>query len=196
MAERDPRVDAYIARSAEFARPILARLRALVHRARPGAEETIKWGMPFFLSDGAILCHMAAFKGHCAFGLWKTSRVLGERTKRDAMGHFGRIVSVADLPPDAGFVRLLKKAAELGRKAKPCRPLRRKAPAAIPADLVAALKKNVRARAAFDAFSPSKKREYVDWLDEARRDETRARRLETAIDWIEQGKTRHWKYER
>ncbi|HET9794465.1 MAG TPA: YdeI/OmpD-associated family protein [Thermoanaerobaculia bacterium] len=198
MASKDPRVDAYIARSAEFARPILVRLRSLVHRACPAAEETIKWGMPFFLSDGAILCHMAAFKGHCAFGLWKAARVLGGRSKgQEAMGQFGRIGSLADLPSDDEIVVLLRKAAAVDRKtiSAAARPARRKEAPAMPADFRSALKKNARARASFEAFSPAKRRDYIEWLNEAKRDETRRRRLETAIGWIEQGKSRNWKYE-
>ena len=198
MASKDPRVDAYVARSAEFARPILVRLRSLVHRACPAAEETIKWGMPFFLSDGAILCHMAAFKGHCAFGLWKAARVLGGRARgQEAMGQFGRIGSLADLPSDDEIVVLLRKAAAVDRKtvSAAARPARRKEAPAMPADFRRALKKNARARTSFEAFSPSKRRDYIEWLNEAKRDETRRRRLETAIGWIEQGKSRNWKYE-
>lgn len=198
MPSTDPRIDAYIARSAEFARPILSRLRAVVHRACPEVEETVKWGMPFFVRDGEILCHMAAFKGHCAFGLWKASGALGGRPRPEgAMGHFGRITSLADLPRDAELSNVLRKAAALRGEAEPrpaSRP-KRKPPLPMPEDLGRALKKNVRARTAFEAFTPSKKRDYIEWLDESKREETRRRRLETAIEWIEQGKARHWKYE-
>jgi uncharacterized protein YdeI (YjbR/CyaY-like superfamily) len=199
MASTDPRIDHYIARSAEFARPILVRLRAAVHRAFPEVEETVKWGMPFFVRDGAILCHMAAFKGHCSFGLWKASSVLGERPgPQEGMGHFGRITSVAALPSDAEIGRLLRRAAALRKEAAsvPAPRPKRKPAAAIPGDLGRALKRNARARAAFERFSPSKRREYVEWLEEAKREETRGRRLETAIEWIEQGRSRNWKYER
>ena len=142
---------------------------------------------------------MAAFKSHCAFGLWKSSSVLGERAKpREAMGHFGRIASLADLPPDAEIVRFLRKAAAMKRGATPAvaRRARRKRAPAVPEDLGRALKRNPRARAAFDAFSPSKRRDYIEWLDEAKRDETRSRRLETALAWMEEGKSRNWRYER
>jgi len=200
MTSTDPRIDAYIARSAEFARPILRRLRAVVHRAFPEAEETVKWGMPFFLRDGAILCHMAAFKRHCAFGLWKASSVLRERSGPDeGMGHFGRITSIADLPSDAEIARLLRKAAALRKESasRPAAPAKRKPKPTLPLpeDLGRALKRSARARAVFGAFSPSKRRDYIEWLGEAKREDTRRRRLETAIEWIEQGKARHWKYE-
>ncbi len=198
MASTDPRIDAYIARSAEFARPILRRLRAVVHRACADVEETVKWGMPFFVRDGAILCHMAAFKQHCAFGLWKASGALGGRERpEEGMGDFGRITSLDGLPRDAELVRILRKAASLRETAasSPAPRPKKKASLPIPEDLASALKKNVRARIAFAAFTPSKRRDYVEWLGEAKRDETRQRRLETAIEWIEQGKTRHWRYE-
>ena len=197
MPSTDPRIDAYIARSAEFARPILARLRSVVHRAFPDVEETVKWGMPFFVRDGEILCHMAAFKGHCAFGLWKASRALGDRPRpQDGMGHFGRITSLADLPRDAELAAVLRKATALRGAAEPRpAPSKRKPPLPMPEDLGRALKKNARARTAFESFAPSKRRDYIEWLGEAKREETRRKRLETAIEWIEQGKARHWKYE-
>jgi uncharacterized protein YdeI (YjbR/CyaY-like superfamily) len=197
MASTDPRIDAYIARSAEFARPILARLRSVVHRAFPEVEETVKWGMPFFVRDGEILCHMAAFKGHCAFGLWKAAGALGGRPRpQDGMGHFGRITSLADLPRDAELAAVLRKAAALrGAAASHPAPSKRKPPLPMPEDLGRALKKNALAKTAFESFPPSKRRDYIEWLGEAKREETRRKRLETAIEWIEQGKARHWKYE-
>lgn len=199
MGTKDPRVDAYIERSAEFARPILKRLRSLVHRGCPGVEETIKWGMPSFVSGG-ILCQMAAFRSHCAFGFWKSSLVLGEAGRpREAMGQFGKIAALSDLPSDAEIVRLVRKAAQLNaagvRVARPA-AARRKRPAAMPDDLARALARHAGARAIFAGFSPSKRRDYVEWITEARREETRRRRLETAIGWIAEGKSRNWKYER
>ena len=199
MASKDARVDAYIERSAPFARPILKRLRALVHRGCPDAEETIKWGFPHFLSDGTILCSMAAFRSHCAFGFWKSSQVLGDRGKpREAMGQFGRIASAADLPADAEVVRLVRRAAALnaaGVRVSRARAKRKPEPA-LPGDLDQALCRNPKARAAFAEFSPSKRRDYVEWITDAKREETRRRRLETAVAWIAEGKARNWKYER
>src|SRR6187402_3013263 len=94
----DPRIDAYIAKSAAFAQPILVRLRELVHAACPDVEESIKWGMPHFLHGGKLLCGMAAFKAHCAFGFWQGRAVLGEEADDAAMGQLGRITTLAQLP--------------------------------------------------------------------------------------------------
>ncbi|HJU86070.1 MAG TPA: YdeI/OmpD-associated family protein [Gemmatimonadota bacterium] len=192
---RDPRVDAYIERSAEFARPILTRLREIVHAACPEAKETIKWGAPYFDHRGP-LCGMAAFKRHCAFVFWKDTLVV-ENPSDEAMGQLGRIESLSDLPPKKTLMAWLKKAARLNeegvkapRSVRPPKP-----PVKVPADLERALKKNGRARAAFEAFSPSHRREYVEWIEEARREETRGKRLAKAIEWMAEGKPRHWKYQ-
>jgi uncharacterized protein YdeI (YjbR/CyaY-like superfamily) len=192
MAKKDPRVDAYIAKSPAFAKPVLRRLRTLVHRGCPRAEESIKWGFPHFLHHG-ILCSMASFREHCAFGFW--NRSLKIRRKPGAMGQFGRIASLADLPNDAvivGYVREAARRNESGRKSAP--PRTRRAPLAPPPALVAALRKKTGALARFQAFSPSQKRDYSEWILEARTDATRARRLATAVAWIGQGKPRTWKY--
>jgi uncharacterized protein YdeI (YjbR/CyaY-like superfamily) len=198
MPSRDPRINAYIASSAEFARPILTLLRQVVHTACPEVEETIKWGMPFFMHHG-ILCHMAAFKQHVAFGIWRGRSVVAGSHDRseDAMGNFGRITKLADLPPKRVLAGYIRKAAAL-REAKPAakaapRP-RPKPPVKVPADLAAALGKNARARKSFDGFSPSHRREYVEWITEAKREETRARRLQQAVEWLAEGKPRNWKY--
>lgn len=193
---RDPRVDAYIARSAEFARPILAHLREVVHEGCPGVVENIKWGMPSFEHEG-ILCGTAAFKAHCVFGFWKHELLIRDDAKaKEAMGSFGCIRTLADLPSRATLVRYVKAARKLnedGVKAPRTKTVR-KEPAAMHPDLAAALERNAKARATFEAFSPSHQREYVEWIADAKRDETRARRLETAIDWLAQGKPRNWKY--
>ena len=168
---RDPRVDAYIARQADFAQPILKHLRETVHSACPGVEETLKWSMPSFLYKGKILCSMAAFKAHAAFGFWRSSDVLGETgAERDAMGQFGRLESVDDLPPPDALMALVHKA-------------------------MAAIDANPAAAATFAAFPPSCRREYVEWVTEAKRDETRTKRLNQAVAWMAEGKRRHWKYE-
>jgi len=198
MAAKDPRVDAYIARAAPFARPILAHLRATVRTAVPEAEETIKWGMPHWVHHG-ILCCIAGFKGHCAMVIRRGSDLLGDAAKDDAMGNFGRITSLDDLPAKGKLVRLLRAAArtnEAGADA-PRRPRRQKKPEArVPPDLAAALRKDARARATFEAFSPSRRRDYVEWIVEAKAKETRARRLAQAVLWMAEGKARNWKYER
>jgi hypothetical protein len=198
MPRKDPRVDAYIAKAAPFARPVLTHLRAVVHAAVPGVEETIKWGMPHFL-HGGILCGLAAFKAHCAFYVRGAEELLGGEARGDAMGQFGRITSVADLPSKAALARILKGA--LARNEARTRAPRapRKAPrpeARPPADLVAALKANPEARATFQGFSPSRRREYVEWIVEAKGADTRARRLAQAVAWMAEGKARNWKYER
>lgn len=195
MASRDPRIDAYIGKSADFARPILAHLRALVHEACPQAEETLKWGMPTFMHHG-ILCGIGAFKQHCTFGFWKHPLVVGAGRHDDAMGQFGCIRSVADLPPKKVLIGYVRKAAELNESGikVPRKTSRPKPAPEAPADLAAALKKNRKAAAAYAAFSPSAKREYVDWITGAKTDATRQRRLVTAIEWMADGKQRNWKY--
>jgi uncharacterized protein YdeI (YjbR/CyaY-like superfamily) len=205
MATTDPRVDAYVAKSAPFARPVLLHLRAVVHAAVPDVEETIKWGFPHFMKDG-IVCSFAAFKAHCAFSLWKGRKVLGEEASGGAMGQFGRIASVADLPPRAELVRIVRQAAALnapGAKAPraaaaraPARPRKPRPEAKVPPDLAAALRKDAKARATFEGFPPSARRDYVDWIVEAKAAETRARRLAQAVAWMAEGKRRNWKYER
>ena len=195
---RDPRIDAYIAKSAEFAQPILEHLRKLVHEACPQVEETIKWGMPSFVHGDGILCHMGAFKQHAAFGFWKHGLVMGEGVEREGMGSFGKLASPRDLPPKKELVALIRKASllnEQGVKAPGARKAGTPKPLpVVPPDLIAALKKNRKAQATFDAFAPSHKREYVDWITEAKRPETRARRLAQAVEWMAEGKPRNWKY--
>ena len=201
MAIRDPRVDAYIAKSAEFAQPILRHLREAVHAACPDVEETMKWSMPSFTHAGGILCHMAAFKQHCAFGFWKGALIVppGGTDNDSAMGQFGRITALRDLPPRkvlAGYIRQAMKLNEEGaRLPSRSRPATPKPAPPMPADLLAALKKNRPAKTTFDAFPPSCKREYADWITEAKRPETRERRVAQAVEWMAEGKRRNWKYE-
>ena len=197
MPSRDPRVDAYIARQADFARPILEHVREAVHEACPGAEETIKWGMPTFMHAGGILCGMAAFKQHASFGYWKHALVVGEGDERTGMGSYGQLASVADLPPRRTLLAHIRKAAKLneqGVKAPAARKTGPKPPPEAPADLAAALRKNGKARAVFERFPPSHKRDYVEWITEARREETRSRRIAQAVEWMAEGKPRNWKY--
>ena len=195
MGKHDRRVDAYIAKSRDFAKPILEHLREVVHTACADVEETMRWSFPHFDYKGT-LCSMAAFKEHCAFGFWKGALVVGERPK-DAMGHLGRITSIKDLPTKKALIALVKKAAKLNeagvkrvivRKPKP--------PLETPPDLVSALAKNKKAKSAFEAFPPSHRRDYVEWITEAKTDATRERRLKQALEWIAEGKPRNWKYER
>jgi uncharacterized protein YdeI (YjbR/CyaY-like superfamily) len=200
MGKKDPRVDAYIASAEPFARPILKHLRKLVHQGCPDAEETIKWGFPHFDHHG-IMVSMAAFKQHAVFGFWQHTLVTGGKTPKGeaAMGSFGRITSKQELPSDAAIVRMVRKAAALNASGVKALRVPKAAPKPAPkapADPLAALAKNRKAKATFDAFPPSHRREYVEWIVEAKRPETRARRLETAIEWMAAGKARDWKYAR
>jgi uncharacterized protein YdeI (YjbR/CyaY-like superfamily) len=200
MAKTNPEVDSYIAQAAPFARPILKHLRKIVHAGCPAVEETIKWGMPFFLYKGN-LAHMAAFKEHCAFGFWNGSLFLGpDAGKRsDAMGHFGRITSPTDLPNDKTLLGYVRKAAELNeagvRRERAPRPKRPPGELHVPAELTAALSRNAKARKTFQNFSYSKRKEYLDWIAEAKREATRRQRLTTAVQWMAEGKSRMWKYQ-
>ncbi|MEO7310922.1 MAG: DUF1801 domain-containing protein [Chitinophagaceae bacterium] len=118
MPTIDPRVDAYIEKSAPFAQPILLHLRKLVHKACPQVVETIKWSFANFDYKG-MFCSFAAFKQHCAFGFWKTALmadpegVLSEK-KNEAMGCLGRITSMKDLPPDAVIIRFINPTCSYG----------------------------------------------------------------------------------
>lgn len=199
---RDPRVDAYIAKSADFAKPILTYLRELVHEACPSVEENIKWSMPSFEYKG-MLCGMAAFKQHCSFGFWKHDLVVGTpvpkpQSERRGMGEFGKITRIEDLPSRTKLIAYVKKAAKLNDAGvkTPKTKSPPKAPLSIPEDFATALRRNKAAATHFRAFSPSKQREYIEWLNEAKTEATRERRLATALEWIAEGKSRNWKYER
>jgi hypothetical protein len=195
---RNSAVDAYIAKSADFARPILKRLRALMHRACPKVEETMKWGVPHFEYKG-VIAGMAAFKRHAAFGFWK------RRLMQDPAGFFSKgesgmggrkIRSLDELPSDTVLLGYIREAVSLNEQgARVPRSTRRKPPVKAPPYLTAALKKNAKARKTFEGFSPSQQREYVEWLTDAKQEVTRERRLATAIEWMAQGKTRNWKYQ-
>ena len=194
MPKKDPRIDAYIAKAPEFARPILKHLRAIVHEGCPQVEETMKWSVPHFDYKGP-LAGMAAFKAHCAFGFWKGSLVVPGTG--EAMGQFGRITKIGDLPKDKELLAYVKKAVKLndeGIKVK--RAVKPKKEIPMPGDLAGALKKNAKARAAFEGFSPSHKREYLAWITGAKAKETRTRRLGTAIEWMSEGKSLNWRYQR
>ena len=195
---RDPRIDAYIERAAPFARPILVHVRALVHEACPQVEETIKWGMPTFMHAGGILCGMAAFRQHASFGFWKHALVVGEGEPQAGMGSYGKLASVKDLPPKRTLLAHVRKAMKLneGGVKAPARKSTPKPPPDVPEDLAVALEKNRAAKATFDAFPPSCRREYVEWINDARRQETRAKRLAQAVEWMAEGKRRNWKYEK
>lgn len=198
MASRDPRIDAYIARAAPFAQPILRHVRKLIHRACPEVEETMKWSMPHFDYHGIMLV-MAGFKEHCSIGFWKGELILGKHAgSNGGMGHFGKITRLKDLPSDKRFIEYVRKAAELNeqgiKKPVESKPRSARLELTVPEYFRAALRKNNKAAATFEKFSYTNKKEYVDWLTEAKREETRVKRLETAIAWLSEGKPRNWKY--
>lgn len=200
MSSRDPRIDAYIARSADFAQPILVHLRALVHEVCPNVEETLKWGFPHLVHAGGILCSMAAFKQHAAFGFWKGDLIEDTATAsgdRSAMGQFGRLQSVADLPEKCVLTGFIRKAMQLNEEGVK-RPASKRDPAskeiAMPDELAGALARSPEAARHFKKFAPSQQREYQEWIAEAKQPATRERRLAQAIEWLADGKRRNWKY--
>lgn len=197
MPTVDPRVDAYIEKSADFAKPILRHIRELVHKACPDIQETMKWSFPHFDHQGTV-CSMASFKQHCALGFWKQSLMEQDAfpAEKTAMGSFGRITSVKDLPPDKVMIALIHQAVELNEKGiKVAKKPVDKKDLVVPADLTKALSKNKAAKTAFDKFSYSHKKEYVQWIEEAKTEPTRNKRLATTVEWLSEGKSRNWKYE-
>ncbi len=194
---RDPRVDAYIARAQPFARPILEKVRERVRTVVPDAEETIKWSMPAYTIDRRILLITAAFKAHAALNFWRGQELRGDGAKADAMGQFGKLKEIGDLPPDEDLDGLIREAAEIARSAPAPRKAKhapKPAPTVHP-DFASALVKAPRAKAALDGFPPSAQRDYLEWIAEAKQDSTRAKRVATAIEWLGEGKRRNWKYE-
>lgn len=200
MPKKNPAVDAYIAKAPEQARPILKKIREGFHAGCPELEERIKWGVPSFDYQG-MLGGMAAFKHHVAFGFWK-ARLMRDDQKLFSRGARASVMAVrarslADLPPKKTLVAYVKQAKQLNEDGVRAPRRAKKAPAklALPKDFSQALAKNAKARATFEALPPSHKREYVSWIDEAKRAETRARRLATALEWLSGGKRWNWKYE-
>ncbi len=194
---RDPRIDAYIDKAAPFAQPILSHVRTRVHAVLPRVEETLKWSMPAYTLGGKIVLITASFKAHMALNFWRGQELRGDEANADAMGQFGRIASIDDLPPDAELDRLIREAAELAATAPSPRKVKHepKPPAEIHPELAAALKANPKAKAVLDGFPPSAQRDYVDWIADAKQDATRAKRIATAVEWLAEGKRRMWKYE-
>lgn len=204
MLITDKRIDAYIAKAQPFAQPILKHLRSLVHKACPNVEETMKWSFPHFDYKGEMMCSMAAFKQHAVFSFWKAKLLknskgyLQERSADGgaAMGHFGRITNLKDLPPDKAIIDLVKQAMKLNDKGikLPSKPKTKKKELTIPDYFLKELKKNKKALATFEAFSYSHKKEYIEWITEAKTDKTREKRMLTTIEWLAEGKARNWKY--
>ncbi len=197
MGKRDKRVDEYIKNAQPFAKPILKHLRELLHAACPEVEETIKWSFPHFEYKGP-LCHMASFKEHCSFGFWKTALMKDLPNHEEGMGQFGRITSVEDLPDEDILVEYINEAIRLNDEGikLPKKTPKKTQEVEIPEFLLKALKKNAKAMEHFNAFSNSKKKDYVEWILDAKQEATRERRLESAIEWISEGKSKNWKYEK
>lgn len=202
MGEKNKLVDDYIVRSADFARPILCHLRTLVHKGCPQVEETIKWSFPNFDYKGPF-CSMAAFKEHCSFGFWKAAIMKdSEKLKtnqREAMGHLGRIKTVADLPPDSVLLSYIREAVRLNDEGIRLPPRKKNTAVKeliVPADFLKALKTSDDAYSKFERFSPSHRKEYVEWITEAKTESTRNKRIAKALEQITEGKSRHWKYEK
>jgi len=201
MGTRDNRVDEYIAKSSDFAKPILRHLRRLVHSGCPDVEETIKWGFPNFVYHG-LLCNMASFKQHCSFGFWKAARLSDSRNLlskigKTAMGNFGQLKSLTDLPPDKTIIAFVQQAAKLNAQGIKI-PIRKRGTGRkalkVPKYFKDALSKNSKALKSFQSFSYTNQKEYVDWLTEAKTKETRNKRLVSSIEWLSEGKIRNWKY--
>jgi uncharacterized protein YdeI (YjbR/CyaY-like superfamily) len=202
MGNKDKRVDTYISKSEEFARPILNHLRKLVHAACPQVAETIKWGMPFFDYKG-VMCNMASFQNHCAFGFWKASLMKDfselKGNNESAMGNLGKMTSIKELPPDKKITEWIKEAVKLNDdnvKVPERKKTVSKKEIEIPDALQKAFTKNKAAATTFNNFSPSHKYEYLEWITEAKTEETRNKRIATTVEWLTEGKSRHWKYAR
>jgi uncharacterized protein YdeI (YjbR/CyaY-like superfamily) len=198
MSKTTAEVDAYIARAAEFARPILKRVRAAFHKGCPDLEERIKWGMPSFEYKG-LMGSMAAFRAHVAWGFWRHKELADRQKIFQDVGMMGggRITDVAQLPSEKIIVQYVKAAAALNEAGPGKRPARRpKPPVKVPPYFSKALRSNRRALATFEALSESQRREYVEWITEAKQEATRERRIATALEWLAEGKSRNWKYEK
>ena len=194
MSARDPRIDAFIAKAQPFAQPILTHLRDVLHRACGGLEESIKWGRPAFINEGRILAVFGAFKAHASLTLWKMGEPTGK--EEEGMGQFGKLTGLADLPDDAELIRIIQ--ATASARGEP-RPQPKKAPRPdlpVPDELAAALAASPNAQAVWDGFAPSHRREYSEWVGEAKRPETRGARVAQSVEWIAEGKQRNWKYQR
>lgn len=194
---RDARIDAYLAKAQPFAKEILGHVRERVHSVLPEVEEAIKWGMPAYVVEGKIVLITAAFKAHTALNFWRGQELRGKPANAEAMGQFGKIRSIDELPANAELDRLIREAAQLAKSApapRKAKQVPKPAPEVHP-EFATALKRTPKARANFDSFPPSAQRDYLEWIDEAKQDPTRHKRIATAIQWLSEGKRRHWKYQ-
>ena len=200
MAKTDKKIDAYIAKAQPFAKPILEHFREVIHKNCPDVEEKMKWSFPHFDYNGQMMASMAAFKQHCSVGFWKASLMDDPKgafglERGEGMGHLGKLTNVKDLPSDKVLADFIKQGMKFNEEGvKVVKAVKEKPKLETPAYFLAALKKNKLANEQYKAFSESKQREYVEWLEEAKSDATRAKRMETALEWIAEGKIRNWKY--
>jgi uncharacterized protein YdeI (YjbR/CyaY-like superfamily) len=195
MPKTDKRVDAYIAKAPDFAKPILKQIRQTVHEACPDCEETLKWSAPAFMHNGIVLI-MASFKEYAAINFWRSALILADARVEGSAGDLGKLRTVADLPPKKKFVGYIKKAVELNATGTtvPKAPSKPKKALVMPDDFMAAIKKNKKAVAGYEKFSPSHQREYIEWITDAKGEDTRLRRIAQAVEWMAEGKPRNWKY--
>jgi uncharacterized protein YdeI (YjbR/CyaY-like superfamily) len=196
MPTTDKRIDAYVAKSADFARPVLTRLRELIHEFCPDCEETVKWSSPTFMYGGSIMCGIVAFKERCVLHFWKGPLIVAEGQKDDNWEKLNSLTTVSDIPPKKVVGAYIKKAMELNEAGAkvPKRPAKPKKELVIPEAFMAAIKKNKKALATYEKFSPSHKREYIEWISDAKAEATRDRRITQAVEWMAEGKPRNWKY--
>jgi len=192
--------DQYIEQSAAFAQPLLKSLRASVHKACPEVEEAFKWSAPTFMYQGKILCSMAAFKAHVVFRFWLGEQLsdpnnILEVIGKTSMGQLAKIKKLDDLPEEDVMVTYLKEAMQLidqGATQKSAKATKKELN--IPDYLLSALEKAPKAAETFHNFSYSNQKEYVEWLEDAKRESTREKRLQTTLEWLAEGKVRNWKY--
>lgn len=204
MLQKDKRIDAYIAKSADFAKPILEHIRKLIHKTCPDVTETVKWGMPFFDYKGPFI-NFAAFKNHAVLGFWKAavmkdSKILTGKETKGSMGNLGKICSIKDLPKDTVLVKYIKEAMKLNddgvKFSRAAKPKHERKEYSMPEYFQKVLNKNKKAKSVYDKFPPSHKREYLEWICEAKTEETRNKRMATAVEWLIEGKSRNWKYQK
>ena len=202
MPKTDPKIDAYIIKSASFAQPILNHFRDLVHKTCPELEEKIKWGFPHFDFKGEMMCSMAAFKQHCAFGFWKASMMKDAQKMKlgneEAMGNYGKVTGLKDLPSDKVIIAQIKEAMKLNEDGIKLPPRKKTIAVEVqtPVELANALAKNKKAKTTFENFPPSHRKEYISWINEAKTVSTKEKRIATTVDWLSQGKSRNWKHEK
>ena len=202
MTKTNPKIDAYISKSASFAQPILNHFRDLVHKTCPELEEKIKWGFPHFDFKGEMMCSMAAFKQHCAFGFWKASMMKDAQKMKlgneEAMGNYGKVTGLKDLPSDKVIIAQIKEAMKLNEDGIKLPPRKKTIAVEVqtPVELANALAKNKKAKTTFENFPPSHRKEYISWINEAKTVSTKEKRIATTVDWLSKGKSRNWKYER